>query len=214
MTRKYVLLIAVMAFLAVMVHLVGYDTSVTEGEGIETVQNIPLHMGEWTGTDQKLDPLVYDILETRAILHRLYRNTNGAEVFLSLVYYVETKVDFHAPEACLGGQGVKTEKTPAVVRIITSSGDVLPLKVNRLVQKEDNGIPTLVYYFYKTGSFVGRNYIRLRMNLVLNKFMGARKSGCLIRVSTPVSGVDKTEAAQRNLEKFINDLFPHMMEFL
>jgi len=197
-----------------MVHFVSYDKTITEGEGLNVVRNIPLHMDDWSGIDENLDPLVYDILETRAILHRLYRNSKGAEVFLSLVYYAETKVDFHAPEACLGGLGVKTEKTPAVVKIITSSGDVLPLKVNCLVQKGDNGIPTLVYYFYKTGSFVGRNYIWLRMNLLLNKFKGARKSGCLIRVSTPMSGVDKTATAQRNLEAFINDLYPRLMKFL
>ena len=213
MKTKYLLLVVVMALLAMAVHMVSYDKSVTMEQGVETVKQIPLVIGDWQGTDHPLDPLVYDILETKSILHRSYRNSLGQEVFLSLVYYEETKVDFHAPEGCLGGQGVKTEKTPATVNATTDSGIARLLKINRLIQKQD-GRATLVYYFYKTGSFVGRNYIRLRLNLALNKFKDARKSGSLIRVSTPLSAMDNGKMSHNQLENFISSLLPYLMEFI
>ena len=213
MKSNYFLLIIVMTFLAVTIHMVTYDKAVTAGQGVETVKQIPFRIGDWHGTDHRIDSIVYDILETKAILHRSYRNRHGQEVFLSLVYYAETKVDFHAPEGCLGGQGVKTEKTPAIINITTASGGTIPLKINRLIQKQDNS-NTLVYYFYKTGSFVGRNYIKLRLNLVLNKFKEAKKSGSLIRVSMPLSVVDNGKTSNNELENFISSLYPYLMEYL
>ncbi len=213
MKSKYLLLILVMSFLAVGIQLVSYDKAVTVMQGVETVKQIPLRIGDWQGTDHRLDQLVYDILETKSILHRSYRNSQDQEVFLSLVYYEETKVDFHAPEGCMGGQGVKTEKTPAIINMVSSSGGTVPLEVNRLIQKQDNST-TLVYYFYKTGSFVGRNYIKLRLNLVLNKFKEAKKSGSLIRVSTPLSTNDNGKNSHDELESFINDLYPYLVKYL
>lgn len=213
MMRNYLLLAGVMGVLVVAVHMVGYDKAVTVGQGVDIVKQIPLTMDTWTGVDHALDPVVFDILETRAILHRSYENPRGAEVFLSLVYYAETKVDFHAPEGCLGGQGIKTEKTPATLNIKGASGVPFSLAVNRLIQK-DQERDTLVYYFYKTGDFVGRNYIRLRLNLVMNKFKGAPKSGCLIRVSTPMAGPDGAAAAHEYLENFIGLIFPYLTAYL
>lgn len=213
MKNKYLLLIFVMSFLTVGIRFVSYDKAVTVEQGVEKVKQIPLRIGDWQGKDHDLDQLVYDILETRAILHRSYRNSQGQEVFLSLVYYEETKVDFHAPEGCMGGQGVKTKKTPATLNIISTDGKKKPLEVNKLIQQQDNST-TLVYYFYKTGAFIGRNYIKLRLNLVLNKFKGARKSGSLIRVSTPLSGNDNGKKSHAELETFVSDLYPYLVKYL
>ncbi len=213
MKRNCIILLVVMALLAATVHLFSFDKAVSAEQGVETVEKIPLQIGEWQGVDHPLDQLVYDILETKSILHRSYRNNQGQEVFLSVVYYAETKVDFHAPEGCLGGQGVKTEKTPATVNISTGSGEIFPLRVNKLLQHQDSRT-TLVYYFYKTGSFVGRNYIKLRLNLVLNKFKEAKKSGSLIRVSTPLSSSDNGKASHAELENFLSSFYPYLMEYL
>lgn len=213
MKRKYLMLIIVMALLAITIRTVSYDKTTNIEQGVETIKQIPLRIGDWLGTDHKLDPLVYDILETKSILHRSYRNSQGKEVFLSLVYYEQTKVDFHAPEGCLGGQGVKTEKNPAIINIVSASGATIPLKINKLIQKQDNST-TLVYYFYKTGPFVGRNYIKLRLNLVLNKFKDSKKSGSLIRVSTPLSASENEKISHNKLVNFVSSLYPYLLEYL
>lgn len=203
----------IMGFLAVTVRLVSYGKEDTIEQGVETVRQIPMDIGEWRGTDHVFDPIVYDILETKAILHRSYKNRQGQEVFLSLVYYQETKVDFHAPEGCLGGQGIKTEKTPSILNIVEDSGKTIALKVNKLIQHQDNH-NILVYYFYKTGAYVGRNYIKLRLNLVLNKFKETQNSGSLIRVSTPLLESDDGRISHDALESFTSSLFPYLTKYL
>ncbi|SMC50364.1 EpsI family protein [Desulfocicer vacuolatum DSM 3385] len=214
MKNNWILVVLVMLFLAYAIQFVGYDKNITMEQGVDTVKQIPLKIGEWTGKDYSFDPIVMDILETKAILHRNYQNTEGNHVFLSLVYYAQTKVDFHAPEECLGGQGIKTEKLPARIDVKTQTGDIFSLKINKLIQIQDKNNKLLVYYFYKTGSFMGRNYIKLRFNLILNKFKTAGQNGSLVRLSTPFSVEDNGQTSHEYLERFITDLFPYLVAFL
>ena len=67
-----------------------------------------------------MDPHVFDILETKSILNREYVS-HAQMVLLSLVYYPETKVDFHAPEACLAGKGIQISKSEKTIEIIKNS---------------------------------------------------------------------------------------------
>jgi EpsI family protein len=211
--RNYLLLILVVALLAVTIHLISYDKFKIMEYGVEAVKQVPLRLGGWQGVDQPLDPRVYEILETQAILHRIYTDNNGHEVFLSLVYYSETKVDFHAPEGCLGGRGIKIQKSPATVTIALNSNNTMPMKVNQLIQEQDNS-STLVYYFYKTGDFIGSNYILLRFNLIFNKLKNLKKSGSLIRVSTPLTKNDEGRQSRAELDQFINTLYPYLFKYL
>ena len=125
MKNRYLWLILLLVLQVLAVRSVSYDTYVTAAEGLEAVSKIPHSFADWRGTDYPLDPSVYDILETRSIIHRSYENSNGQKVFLSIVYYAETKVDFHAPEACLGGQGFKTTKSPDEVLINETGSDTV-----------------------------------------------------------------------------------------
>lgn len=199
-----------------VVRAVSFDDRTGPDQGVSIVQNIPMMVGNWKGTDHPLDPVVYDILETRSIIHRSYVNDNGKSVFLSIVYYAETKVDFHAPEGCLGGQGIKTTKSPVEIHVTNADGTPQTLTVNKLIQQEIGFNNTdLVYYFYKSGPFMGRSYIKLRLNLILNKFRDAKKSGSLIRVSTRIHpDSDQTDGGEVVLAEFINQLQPFLLRYL
>ena len=70
-----------------------------------------------------------------------------------------------------------------------------------------------VHYFYKAGDFVGQSYIKLRLNLALNKYGRKEKSGSLIRVSTPVFREDY-KSASIMLTSFIGDLYPYLSKYL
>lgn len=199
---------------AFIIQFIGYDSATNMDQDVETVRKIPLTIGHWQGQDYPLESWVYDILETRAILHRNYTNDEGRSIFLSIVYYAETKVDFHRPEACLGGQGFKTRKSPLTIEVDYLKGKV-NLNLNRLIRK-DKGNNTLVYYFFKSGDFLGRSYIKLRLNLIFNKFKNANKSGSLIRISTPSTNNGKNEVndSHLRLQQFINSLHPYLMKHL
>ena len=173
-------------------------------------------MGTWKGTDHSLSPNIYDILETRSIIHRFYVNNEGKTIFLSIVYYAETKVDFHAPEGCFGGKGIRVTKSPVDLLLINEDGTTYPLSANKLIQREgSNGSTDMVYYFYKSGPFTGRSYIKLRMNLILNKFRDARKSGSLIRISTSIGldGDAENEGSALIID-FLNHLQPYIVKYL
>lgn len=186
-----------------------YDTFSDSETAVETIKRIPLDIKEWHGEDVVLDEQVYSILETRAIIHRNYSN-NGHNVFLSIVYYPETKVDFHAPEACLGGQGQKTKKQ--FKKISINYNGKIKIGLNELLQT-NNDNTTLVYYFYKAGDFVGESYIKLRFSLTLNKFFNNKKSGALIRISTPIVN-GNSDAASEEIVRFIEELYPYIIKNL
>jgi EpsI family protein len=213
MKNRYLWVIFLLLLLVLAVRAVSYDGEVSATEGLEAVSKIPHSFNGWQGTDYPLDPSVYDILETRSIIHRSYENSNSQKVFLSIVYYAETKVDFHAPEACLGGQGFKTTKSPDEV-LINETGAETVLTVSKLVREKGPGDNELVYYFYKAGPFMGRSYLKLRLNLILNKFKDIPRSGSLIRVSTSIKNSLDDSLEKILLKKFINDLNPYIIRFL
>ena len=202
------LLIAIAAFI---VNYLGYNTYNKTEDGIEAIKGIPMEFGRWHGENVWLDASIYELLETRSIIHRKYYSDSGNEVFLSIVYHSETKVNFHGPEQCLGAHGIPLEKS--LNRISFKNGDQrVEINLNRLLQKQ-YGKESLFYYFFKAGNFIGPNYIKLRLNLAMNKFTDKKKSGSLIRVSTPVSN-NNTQKADIVLTSFIEALYPHLINYL
>jgi len=79
--------------------------------------------------------------------------------------------------------------------------------------REQDEDKQLIYYFYKAGHFVGSSYIKLRFAVAFNKFSSRKKSGSLIRVSTPVVQEDYSDASE-NLLEFIEELYPYIIYYL
>lgn len=207
---RYIIVTIIIAVIAGLVNFIEYDTRYKSEDAIQTISKIPIKLGMWQGSNVFLAENVYDILETRAIIHRSYE-FESQRVFLSLVYYPETKVDFHAPEACLGGIGKKIKKTSKSIAFI-NGGEKVSLDLNQLVYN-DGMNEELVYYFYKAGSFMGKSYIRLRLKLAANKLSGNGAAGALIRISTPDKKMGRTVAPDR-LKGFIRDLYPYLTKHL
>ena len=205
---RYLTAVLLLTITAIVVHLLQYNSQYNNTAALETINKIPLRIGVWTGHDAHLDNRVYEILDTKAIIHRAYLSDNGEEVFLSIVHYQDTKVDFHTPEGCLGGSGIEAKKKVKTIAIPTVTGkrdvDIAEIITN------NNNFKALVYYFYKTGNFIGQNYIQMRMNIAINKLFRDDSSGSLIRISTPINLNDYAGAndAQTTLLNFLSELFP------
>lgn len=177
----------------------------------QALSGIPTRLDGWRGVDDPLEELVYDILETRSIINRNYFRAGSQRLHLSIVYYTATKVDFHAPESCLGGQGFSVEKSFRQIPI-QYKGTSHPVNVVQLIRHSGSSTQ-LVYYFYKAGDFLGESYIKLRWNLVLNKFSSGDRSGSLIRFSIPVVQEDY-DTASTTLVKFIEAMYPAIITSL
>ncbi len=95
---------AVLFITALTVNFLSYDTFHKANASIRAIEKIPLRLGRWYGVDVTLEERIYEILETKSIINRIY-SLNGNSVFLSILYYPETKFVFLAPESCLGCHG-------------------------------------------------------------------------------------------------------------
>ena len=209
--NRYLLTFFIIALSAFFVNYLDYGTYHNAEAGIQAIKGIPMEFGRWHGENVLLEESIYELLETKSIIHRKYYSENGNEVFLSIVYHPETKVNFHGPEQCLGAQGIPLEKS--LDRISFKNGDkTVEINLNRLIQ-EQYGKKSLIYFFFKTGEFIGPNYTKLRLNLALNKFTNKKKSGSLIRISTPVSD-DNTQKAANVLTGFVKELYPYLIMYL
>ena len=208
---RYIITICILGITAFLVNHLSYSAYNDNEAGMRAINAIPLELGKWRGHDMPLENLIYKILETKSIIHRSYQSENGPKVFLSIVYYAETKVDLHAPEACLGGKGILVKKTKKAISF-QNNNKLIKINLNQLVRKQKNH-EELIYYFYKAGRFMGENYIKLRFSLALNRISNQEKSGALIRFSTPLAA-DDIQKSSDTLVDFIAELYPHIINYL
>lgn len=209
---RYLIVILLLTVTAIVVNGLQYESSRDDESGLADLQAIPMQIGDWwQGQDYPLEELVYEILETRAIIHRSFTGKDGSNVFLSVVHYSDTKVDFHAPEACIGGRGLKTEKTTKTIAFL-SDDQKITLDVAEMVTTRESG-KTLTYYFYKSGEFVGSDYMKMRLSIAANKLFMNDARGSLIRISTTITPGNEAEA-ESILTGFLLDFFPHVHQSL
>ncbi len=205
-TVRYLLIIFLLILTATLVNALQYDSSQDDTAEFTMLQEIPMQIGDWQGRDLPLDDSVYNILETRNIIHRNYTNTEGDTILLSIVYYNDTKVDFHAPEACLGGRGERTSKT--VKRLNLKIGtQSFPLEVAEIISTNPDRYG-VSYYFYKAGNFMGQNYIKMRLNLARNSLFSGDKSGALIRFSGNYWNENDRQKMERLMQSLIQKIIP------
>ena len=208
---RYLIVVILLALTAFVVYNLRYDSSQDDETGLAILQAIPMQIGKWKGQDVSLDEMVYDILETRAIIHRSFNADNEGNVFLSVVHYHDTKVGFHAPEACLGGRGEKTTKTTKTITLF-SGGQQRTIDIAEIIATRATG-QTLTYYFFKSGRFIGSNYIKMRLSIAANKLARNDTRGSLIRISTTLIPENET-AAELMLIDFLEDLLPYVQKSL
>lgn len=209
---QYLIVIILLTVTAFVVNGLQYGSSRDDESGLADLQAIPMQIGEWwQGKDFPLEEMVYEILETRAIIHRSFTGNNGSNVFLSIVHYSDTKVDFHAPESCIGGRGLKTEKTNKTIAFLSGDKKII-LDVAKMVTTRSTG-ETLTYYFYKSGEFIGSNYIKMRLNIAANKLFKNDARGSLIRISTVMNPGNEAEA-ESLLISFLQDFYPYAYQSL
>ncbi len=206
---RYLIVIILLIITIFLINSLQYNSSQDDGTGLANLQSIPMQIGKWKGQELSLDKTIYDILETRAIIHRSFTADNKGNVFLSIVHYNDTKVDFHAPEACIGGRGLKTQKTNKKLTLFSSTRQ-RTIDVAKMVTTRPTG-RTLTYYFFKAGQFIGSNYITMRLSIAANKIAMNDTRGSLIRISTTLT--TKNEAiAETRLIDFMEKLFPYVLQ--
>ena len=169
------------------------------------VADFPMNVGEWQATDIPLSERDYEILETRNLIMREYKNTKGNSVYLYIVYSEDNRKVSHPPEICLSGGGLSILNKASMQ--ITDS-----IRATRLLT-EKGDLRQLVIYWYKAANLNTDKYLKQQLKVVLDRTLGKRTSCALIRVSTDIRG--EGEAAALGLIKsFAKEIEPLLAKYV
>lgn len=169
------------------------------------VSDFPKEIGEWKGTDLPLEENVYEILETRNLFIRDYKNAKGDSVYLYIVYSEDNRKVSHPPEVCLLGSGATV--------VDKASLELTPIiKTNKLLV-EDANTRSIVAYWFKAGNFNTSQYIKQQLKTVFDRILGKRTSSALIRLSTDIKNDEQNDAINL-LKSFASQIEPLIAQYV
>lgn len=163
------------------------------------VADFPKTIGEWQATDIPLSERDYEILETRNLIMREYKNPKGESVYLYIVYSEDNRKVAHPPEICLSGGGLSILDKSSVQ--ITDS-----IRATRLLT-EKGDFRQLVIYWYKAANLNTDKYLKQQLKVVLDRTLGKRTSCALIRLTTDIKD-NNQEAALESVKTFTKEIEP------
>lgn len=176
------------------------------------IANIPMQMGEYTGTDIELEEKVYAILETENIVMRSYVKKTQPPILFYLIFSKATHKSSDPPENCLQGDGCSVLNKEKVNIPIVIDGNNFSLQANKLIARKTNENNLYLYWFLAGDQFQD-SYFKQRIKLISAFFKRKPLSGGQIRISISIENNDETQALTR-LESFTQEIIPHLKPLL
>ncbi|MCG2711696.1 MAG: EpsI family protein [Candidatus Omnitrophica bacterium] len=170
------------------------------------INKIPLTIGSWQGKGISLSDDIFKILETEDVLVREYSN-NSERVSLSIVYYEDSKLGFHRPEACFVGQG-STVLQRGIERVDVGGKSI---ETNKIIVGGNSG-QKIILYFFQTGNFMTAGYPKFRWQLILNRLKAKKNGAAMIQISSPV--IATPEKTLANVKQFAEKIMPLLPKYL
>ena len=160
---------------------------------------VPMQIGVWKGRNVVLDERTYEILETRNVLSRTFKNPEGKTVDLLLVGSHRDRRVAHPPEVCYVGANFD------IVNIREGSvriGDKkIPIKEFVAHDKKHPSYRENVLYVYKAGDFLTTSYYAQQLHFVWDQ-LGKREGRILL---IRLSGSNSSQ-----LQGFLAQVFPYL----
>lgn len=169
-----------------------------------SIANFPKIIGEWSSVDVPLDKRVYELLETKNLIMRDYKNQKGEAVNLYIIYSQDDRKVSHPPEICLQGDGgTVVEKS-----LLNVSSKI---KATKLVLEKKNSREIAVYW-YKAGKEYTNDYISQQIKISLDRLWGKRTSLALIRVIAVIENNDDKQTLAKILS-FCSLIEPLLLKY-
>lgn len=110
---------------------------------------VPMTLGEWTGTERpqtNVEALI--LLDPEQYVRRLYQHSDGHFMWLSLIGGRSSK-PFHPPDICYDADGWRTLLSSKSIAL-TKGGDLygLWLIADKTMPEQESATEHLVFYFY------------------------------------------------------------------
>ncbi len=169
------------------------------------VENFPKVIGEWRGTDIKLEKRDYEILETTNLIMREYKNEKADIVYLYIIYSGDNRRALHPPEVCYSGSGA-TMLNKSVIPITNS------LKANKFIV-ENKDSRQLVVYWFKSNDLNTYSYLKQQIKSVVGRMLGKQASGAMIRISTEIKN-NNQDAALKKIKGFCEEIWPLLTKYV
>jgi EpsI family protein len=166
--------------------------------------DFPMKIGEWQATDIPLTDRDYEILETKNLIMRDYKNTKGDSVYLYIVYSENNRKVTHPPELCLTGGGFTIVDKSSIQLTNNIRG------VKLLMEKGD--ARELVVYWFRAGSLNTDSYVKQQLKVVFDLLRGKRTSCALIRLSTAIK--ENGEEALGLIKEFCAQIEPLLARYV
>ncbi|MDD5595627.1 MAG: EpsI family protein [Candidatus Omnitrophica bacterium] len=202
--KTFIIVIAILA-IAAAIGLKSYQSPREDIALKIKVSNFPMQIGEWKAKDVPLSDRDYEILETRNLILRDYKNAQGQSIYLYLIYSEDNRKVSHPPEVCFIGTGATIVDQKAVQ--LTGL-----IKAKQLVIEKGNE-RQLMFYWYKAGSLYTDKYMKQQWKVVTDRTFGKRTSGALIRLSVDIKDNNQT-AALKSLKDFAALIEPLLPKYV
>lgn len=202
--RTFVIVITVLVVVAV-IGLLSYLPQRRASSTETRMSDFPMQIGKWKAKDIPISERDYEILETRNLIMREYKNPAADSVFLYIVYSEGNRKVAHPPEVCYMGSGMTVIEKSIIKLTKTISA------TRMLVEKADSR--QLVAYWFRAGNYNTPQYLNQQLKMVLNRLLGKTSSGALLRLSLDVKNNDEA-AARKTLRKFTALLAPLLPKYV
>ncbi|MFZ2801891.1 MAG: exosortase C-terminal domain/associated protein EpsI [Syntrophorhabdus sp.] len=183
---------------------------------VETAQPIrndkffsfPLVIGDWTGKEVAMSEYVYQGIETPYLFLRNYHSPqHRLPVNLSIVWFDDRNIAFHAPEACMGGVGNQViEKSR---KQITLQGN--EYRLDTLIVQMPGQSKQLVWYFFDVDGYITTSQTDIRLHVLKKRLVGKRASASFIRLMAPFT--DDQANVEQTLTTFLEALLPLVPQY-
>ncbi len=168
---------------------------------------IPLQLAGWSGREGKFGEATQRGLPSCSLLLRYYDHEDYyTPVELAAVYGTDLG-DFHQPEICLEGQGLRSI-SKGKVRVRNSNGT--SFEAISLIMDGDYNRRGFVFWFSSEGvtsTFLGSYKVKAFLDRLLSRRV---RPSALVRLSTEVLGSEKEAVDQ--LLRFAEDFVPYLNE--
>ena len=177
--RHYVLFLIFLVILSFFPLASPYSFSIDTSHNI--LRTIPIEMGDWKGRDISLDERTYEILETRNVLSRQYKNSLGNFVHLLIVSSSKDRRVAHPPEVCYitSNFSILDER----MENFQWKDQSIPLKRFVAQDKKNPLIHEKVWYVYKVGERYTSNYFAQQLLFAWDRATRRESKIILIRLS-------------------------------
>lgn len=202
--KNFIITVTILIIVAIT-GLSSYMLPATDSALKVKVADFPKTIGGWVSTEIPLSERDYEILETRNLFLRDYKNGKGDSVILYIIYSEDNRKVSHPPEICYMGSGLTIVNKSAIK--LTESIKA----VKMLAEKADNR--QLVIYTLKVGNLYTDSYLRQQLKIVIGRMLGKRIPSALIRLSAHIKNNDEEDALNL-IKSFTRQIEPLLAKYV